>query len=103
MEADEGLYTLYHNDFRLLNGKLLEHYGFTSELKETFSHFPAIIDLEEVQSEDVERFIPFVLGDMDYNPEDVHKDLNVFTFDQIIGYIETAVEVGMVKIKPLLA
>ncbi|GIN72848.1 hypothetical protein J14TS2_33230 [Bacillus sp. J14TS2] len=103
MEADEGLYTLYHNDFRLLNGKLLEHYGFTSELKETFSHFPAIIDLEEVQSEDVRRFIPFVLGDMDFNLENVHKDLNVFTFDQIIGYIETAVEVGKVKIKSLLA
>lgn len=35
MDADEGLYTLYHNDFRLLNGKLLEYYGDTDELRKT--------------------------------------------------------------------
>ena len=27
MEADKELDNLYHNDFRLLNGKLLEYYG----------------------------------------------------------------------------
>ncbi|MFS0613275.1 zinc dependent phospholipase C family protein [Lederbergia ruris] len=101
MDAIEGLYTLYHNDFRLLNGKLLEHYGFANELRKTFSHFPAILDLEEVEAKDVENFIPYVLGDMDYDQEGLNENLNVFTFDQIIGYIETSFEVGIVKIKPL--
>lgn len=28
MEVDQEVLNLYHNDFRLLNGKLLEYYGF---------------------------------------------------------------------------
>ncbi|WP_423410416.1 hydrolase [Heyndrickxia sp. MSNUG] len=102
MDADEGLYKLYHNDFGLLNGKLLEHYGFTDELKKSFSHFPAIIDLDVVTSKDVEKFVPYVLGDMEYDKEVLNDKLNVFTMNQIIGYIETSVELGIQNIKPIL-
>ncbi|MGP4081015.1 zinc dependent phospholipase C family protein [Pseudalkalibacillus sp. R45] len=102
MDADEGLYKLYHNDFRLLNGKLLEYYGFTNELIKTFRHFPAILDLEEVKSKDVEKFVPYVLGDMEYDKDVFNAKLNVFTFNQIVGYIETSVEVGLLKMRPLL-
>lgn len=102
MDADEGLYKFHHNDFRLLNGKLLEHYGFTNELRKTFSHFPTTLDLEEVKSKDVEKFVPYVLGDMEYDKEVINEKLNVFTFNQIIGYIETSVNVGLLNIKPIL-
>ncbi|MCR2822117.1 zinc dependent phospholipase C family protein [Lederbergia panacisoli] len=102
MDADQGLYKLSHNDFRLLNGKLLEHYGFTNELRKIFNHLPATLDLEEVKSKDVENYVPYVLGDMDYNKDFLNEELNVFTFNQIIGYIETSVDVGLLKIKPLL-
>ncbi|WP_062104386.1 zinc dependent phospholipase C family protein [Bacillus niameyensis] len=102
MDADEGLYQLYHNDFRLLNGKLLEYYGLTNELKKAFSHFPNIIDLQEVKSNDVEKFVSYVLGDMNFNRDILNANLQVFTFDMIVGYIETSIEVGLLKIKPLL-
>ncbi|ALC90531.1 hydrolase [Bacillus sp. FJAT-18017] len=102
MDADEGLYKLYHNDFQLLNGKLLEHYGFTDELRKSFSQFPTILDLDEVTSKDVEKFVPFVLGDMDYGKEVLNEKLNVFTFNQIVGYIETSVELGLQFLKPIL-
>ena len=102
MNAEEGLYELYHHDFRLLNGKLLEYYGLTEELRKAFSHFPAIPDLEEVKSKEVERIIPYVLGDMEYEKEDLKANLQVFTFRQIIGYIETSVEVGILNLKPVL-
>ncbi|WP_438825334.1 hypothetical protein [Bacillus sp. JJ1609] len=85
MDADEGLYKLYHNDFRLLNGKLLEHYGFTDELRKSFSHFPTILDLDEVTFKDVEKFVPYVLGDMEYDKEVLNEKLNVFNINQIIG------------------
>ncbi|WP_316568876.1 hydrolase [Neobacillus sp. YIM B06451] len=101
MEADKGYYQFYHNDFRMLNGKLLEYYGFTDELKRTFDHFPAILDLEEVKAGDVEKFVPYVLGDMEYGQEVLNEKLNVFTFDQIVGYIETSVQLGILKIRPL--
>lgn len=101
MDADEGLYKLYHNDFRLLNGKLLEYYDTTDELRKTISHFPTILDLDEVKSKDVEKFISYVLGDMEYDKEVINENLNVFTFNQILGYIETSVDVGLLNIKPI--
>ncbi|QOR64865.1 zinc dependent phospholipase C family protein [Cytobacillus suaedae] len=102
MDADGELHKLYHNDFRLLNGKLLEHYGFTEKLKKQLNYVPTVPDLEEVTSQDVERLIPYVLGDMEYDKEVIHEDLNVFTFNQIIGYIETSVEIGLLKTKSFL-
>lgn len=102
MEADQELYKLSHNDFRLLNGKLLEYYGYTDELREILSYHPTILDLEEVKSKDVEEFIPSALEDLDYDKEVINEKLNIFTFIQIIGYIETSVDVGLLNLKPIL-
>ncbi|MCR8656657.1 zinc dependent phospholipase C family protein [Paenibacillus endoradicis] len=103
MDADKDLINLYHNDFRLLNGKLLEYYGYTDQLKRMLSERPAILDIEEVKSTDVEQFIPYVFGDIAYNKEDINENLNVFTLNQIIGYIETSVELGLLKLKPIIS
>ncbi|QFF97805.1 hydrolase [Psychrobacillus glaciei] len=102
MEANKETFNFYHNDFRLLNGKLLEYYGFTDELREMLKFLPTIPDLQEVKSKDVEVFIPYVLGDMQYDKEVINEKLHVFTFEQIIGYIETSVDKGLLSIKPLL-
>jgi len=101
MDADEGLYKLYHNDFRLLNGKLIEHYGLKDDLKRSFNHFPTTLDFDEVTSKDVEKFVPYVLGDMEYDKEVLNEKLNVFNMNQIIGYIETSVDFGIQNIKPI--
>lgn len=103
MEANQELYRLSHHDFRLLNGKILEYYGFTDELSTKLRHLPAILDLEEVTSQDVKEFIPYVLDDMAYDKEALNENLHVYTLDQIIGYIETSVDLGILKIKPILA
>lgn len=102
MEVDKEVINLYHNDFRLLNGKLLEYYGVKDELRKTLCYTPTIFDLQEVKSKDVEEFIPCVLGDMEYDKEVINEKLNVFTFNQIIGYIETSVDKGLMNIKPIL-
>lgn len=102
MEANQELFTMYHNDFQLLNGKLLEYYGFADELRKILRNLPTIIDLQEVKAKDVEGFIPYVLGDMQYDKEVINEKLNVFTFNQIIGYIETSVDKGLLNIKPIL-
>lgn len=62
MEADAGLYPLYHNDFRLLNGKLLEHYSCTEEMRQAISGSPKVIDLEEVKAKEAIDIVPHVLG-----------------------------------------
>jgi hypothetical protein len=101
MEADKELYNLHHNDFRLLNGKLLEYYGFRDELRMMLSYPTTIIELDEVKSKDVEAFIPYVLDDMEYNKEAINEQLNIYRFIQIIGYIETATELGIVTLKTI--
>lgn len=103
MEADPQIYDVSHQDFRLLNGKLLEHYGCTDELRSVLSHDPAIVNLEEVKREDVKSFLPYALGDMDYDKETIHEDLHLFTMVQIIGYIETSVELGIMKLETVLS
>lgn len=99
MEANERLYKQYHNDFKLLNGKLLEHYGYEEELRSRLNHIPTIPDLEEVKSTDVEKFVPYVVDDLNYDKEILIEALNVFTFEQIIGYLETSVDMGLLNMK----
>ena len=92
LEADPGMLQLYHGDFQLLNGQLLEHYGMKQRLRETLEADGWAIDLEEVNSRHVAEFIPHVLDDMEYGEESLVEPLKVFTFGQMIGYIETSVD-----------
>lgn len=101
MEENNEILHLYHNDFRLLNGKLLEYYGLKNDLSRRLSKFPTILDLEEVKSEEVKNFLPFLLNEMEYDKEVLNEKLDVFTFNQIIGYIETSVNMGLLNIKLL--
>ncbi|MNG21516.1 hypothetical protein D3C84_1058940 [compost metagenome] len=57
--------------------------------------------MQEVRAKDVEEFIPQVLGDMEYDKVVIHEQLHVFTLDQIVGYIESSVELGLWHIKNL--
>ncbi|WP_336759654.1 zinc dependent phospholipase C family protein [Paenibacillus sp. USHLN196] len=103
MEADVGVYPLYHNDFKLLNGKLLEYYDFTDEMRNAINNKAGeVIDLDEVKSRDVLEFVPHVLGDMEYEEQVINEPLNVFSFIQIKGYIETSVNVGIMNLEQLL-
>ncbi|NGZ77694.1 zinc dependent phospholipase C family protein [Saccharibacillus alkalitolerans] len=104
MVADPEVTRLYHNDFRLLNGKLLEHYDMTNDMKKAIKgKSNEVIDLEEVKSSDVFEFVPHVLGDMDYEEQVVDEPLNVFSFIQIQGYIETSVDVGIMNLQSTMA
>lgn len=102
IETDESILEAYHNDFKLLNGKLLDYYGCLDELRELLMSPSKLPKLEEIPEGNLEKFLPFVLEDMDYNQSDLDEELTVFTLDQIVGYIETAVDKGVFHIKPLL-
>lgn len=103
IESDENVSKAYYNDFKLLNGKLLDHYGYKDEFRELLKISSEVIDLEEVSGENVQNFIPYVIEDMAYDPNDIHEELKVFTLEQIIGYIETAVDKGIIYIKSQLS
>ncbi|WP_080846261.1 hydrolase [Cytobacillus gottheilii] len=102
MEADENIFKQYHHDFRLLNGKLIDYYGLKEHLSEALSKRGTIIEIEEVRVNDIEKFIPYVIGDMDYNKDELDMPLTVFTLEQIIGYIETSVDKSLIWLRSII-
>jgi hypothetical protein len=102
MEQDQDIFNRYHHDFRLLNGKLLDYYGITTNILENINNCDTIIDLQEVSAKDVNEFIPYLIQDMDYDQKDLDEDLQVFTLEQIIGYMETSIEKGIFHLKEFL-
>lgn len=98
-ENDEGIFYRYHNDFRLLNGKLLSFYELTKEVWDTVDDIAFIPDLDEVKAKEIKDLLPHVKEDMNYSEQDIDEELSVFTFEQIIGYIETSVEKGIFLLK----
>lgn len=94
MENDKQVFTRYHNDFRLLNGKLLRYYRMGLELTDGLEHV-FIPDLDEVPAKNVKAFLPHLKQDMENSQKDTDEPLQVFTLEQIIGCIETSVEKGI--------
>ncbi|PWW39932.1 hypothetical protein DET56_106318 [Paenibacillus pabuli] len=43
--------------------------------------------------------MPYVFDDLDYDKEILNETLNVFTIEQIIGYLETSVDMGLLNMK----
>lgn len=99
MENDQNLGRLYHQDFMLLNGQLLAYYGFNESILPSKA---TIVNLEEVTEQEVMQFLPYVQGDMVYDEDMLKQNLQVFTLQQIIGYIETSVEKGQQLMKELV-
>ena len=50
----------------------------------------------------MEKFVHSVLEDMEYGVDCLEENLCVFTFDQIVGYVETSIELGVNKIKKVI-
>ncbi|MDA1772004.1 hydrolase [Bacillus cereus] len=94
IENDETIAPLYYNDFKLLNAKLLHHYDKEQQLFSLLNQEAHIVDIEEVSKENVLAFRKYLFEDMLYPEQHLHEDLQVFTFNQIVGYIETAIEKG---------
>ncbi|GAB6479047.1 MULTISPECIES: zinc dependent phospholipase C family protein [Bacillus] len=101
IENDETIAPMYYNDFKLLNAKLLHHYDKEQQLFSLLNQDAYIVDIEEVSKENVLEFRKYLFEDMLYPEQHLHKDLQVFTFNQIIGYIETSIEKGVFYINQL--
>lgn len=102
LENDKDVFDRYHNDFRLLNGKLLDYYKVTNNFNQVITKEVEIVELQEVTEKDIEKFLPEVFEDMNYEQSSIKEQLSVFTFEQIVGYIETSVDKGAMYIKHLI-
>ena len=92
MEAKPELLNAYHNDFKILNAKLIEHYHLKEPLSALLTKPFETCYLQEVSNDEVIAFIPSALNDLQYDTEILKMPLTVFTMDQIVGYIEASIE-----------
>jgi hypothetical protein len=99
MENDPTIFSQYHRDFQLLNGKLLNYYGVEMDILIEWEKNSSIFDLDEIKTSDISKFVPYVLGDIKFNKEDLEQELTVFTFEQIIGYVETSIDKAIMHIR----
>ena len=99
LENDEAVFNRYHHEFHLLNGKLLTHYGIGIDVLKDLYADNYVPDLAEVTANEVKNMLPFVKEDMNYSRKELDEKLTVFTFDQIIGYIETSIEKSILLLK----
>ena len=93
---------MYYNDFKLLNAQLLHHYDKEQQLFALLNQEANIVNIEEVSRENVLAFRQYIFEDMLYPEQHLHENLQVFSFDQIVGYIETAIEKGTFFIEQLV-
>lgn len=103
IEANEDMLKQYHQDFRLLNMKLVEHYGVSSDLIDGLLANDEMISLEEVTNDEIVAFLPALEGDFKSNDQALTEPLTVFTLEQIIGYIETATAKSLYLVKEKLS
>ena len=89
LATDPELLGRWHDDFRKLNGKLIEKFE-CGELKNKL--FGATMDniVCEIDSKDLQSFTIETLNDFTYNKEDIGKELQVYTFREINDYIALA-------------
>ncbi|ASK61807.1 hydrolase [Virgibacillus phasianinus] len=87
---DPDFLTRWHNDFRLLNGKLVEWFNCANLMNELDYADPNINSVEEIEIKDLIEFKKETLGDFLYTRDQTEKDLAVYRFDDIIDYIESS-------------
>ncbi|GAA0413816.1 MAG: zinc dependent phospholipase C family protein [Bacillota bacterium] len=101
MEVNKQLFERYHQDFRLLNGMLIQHYNVSTQIIDELEYGLETGSIVEVSKNELRALLRMVKEDF----QSAHKRsdiiLKVFTFEQIIGYIETSVEKGKMKIQEL--
>ncbi|MCM3736715.1 hydrolase [Bacillus cytotoxicus] len=92
---------LYHHDFKLLNGKLLQYYDSDKSLFHTLNMNANLVCIDEITVENIYSFKSSVFEDMLYPQQDLYEPLQVFTLDQMIGYIETSLHKSVFHLEQL--
>jgi hypothetical protein len=99
-DADPNLLQKSYSDFRKMNTKLLCHYNFKN-LKEwlEIDVFPS--EIEEITSNDLQKFIEEMYGDFDIIEQNKTCELEVYNFNEIIEYINLSKSKAITVIEEL--
>ena len=102
LKNDPTLYERYHQDFRLCNAKLNEMYA-SDGLYEALQSATYVPKIEAVDENEVLELKKHALDDFNYPVENVEQELRVFSFEEIIAYIERSAYRALDVCRPLFA
>lgn len=90
IEKDPGFLEKWHADFKVLNGQLIEWFD-CHELKNALSKAnPYDNTIKEIQINNLQLFIDETLTDFTYSQNSLTQELQVYSLEQIITYIDIA-------------
>jgi hypothetical protein len=101
LQNDPTLYERYHQDFRLCNAKLNENYA-SDGLYEALKSAVYIPGMAELDEENVLQLKKHALDDFNYPMEHVEQELSVFSFEEILAYIERSAYRSLDVCRPLV-
>jgi hypothetical protein len=87
IQQDPTLYTRYHHDLWLCNAKLLQRYNMDG-VEEALRKADNVPAMEEVDKQAVLDYKREALADFQYPPENVDSPLQVFSFEEMVQYVE---------------
>ena len=92
VDADPNLLERWHNDFRKLNGRLIENYRCFNLKDVLASSGVPEISFDEIDMKDLQNFKEETVGDFTYERQDLLSELEVYTWQEIMDYIEAATD-----------
>lgn len=90
LQANPNLLERWHNDFRKLNGKLIERFNCADLQGKIIGTNPQINCVSEINNKDLQIFTKETLSDFTYNKEDIYEELQVYNVREIHDYIGLA-------------
>jgi hypothetical protein len=87
VKRNPELYHMYHEDLRLCNAKLSQVYPL-HEIHKTLLTAQDMPDIEEVKTREVLTYKQKAIADFDYPPQHLTQPLHLFTFEEMIHYVE---------------
>lgn len=90
LQVDPNLLKRWHNDFRKLNGKLIERFDCADVKEKLIGANTQINSVSEINEKDLQIFTKETLSDFTYNKKDLDEELQVFNVKEINDYIGLA-------------
>lgn len=92
IDADPSVLEKWHADFRKLNGMLIDQFGCAGLAAQLAAAKLPDAFLEEIKISDLDVFIKETLGDFQSSQRFSNSDLEIYSVEEITGYIKSAAD-----------
>jgi hypothetical protein len=102
LDADPSLLERWHNDFRILNGRLIERYKCLDLKNNLIQCNPLKYNIDEINYSELEILINDSLNDFKYSKEELVKELQVYNISEVMDYIKLSIDSAVILCSAIL-